>query len=137
MGNYYMKIKTTDHTACFIYKHSDVYKKTTIAAGHPDNSFNTTCSTNYATYNNYGNWFTYNGESDTLHRILTGYDPKTDHVGFLLSRLKTECDMEEYTYTWKYLKDWVKNIGPVVVGGVIVASINWVFGIGANNLLTE
>lgn len=110
-SNYsYLKIKVTDYTAGFVFEIDDEYKKIIIAAGHPDKSFNDSRNTNKNEYYNYGDWYYYDGDAEKLDEILTDFDPKKEKIDFLIARLKTECNLEEYQSTWQIIMNWADNV---------------------------
>lgn len=109
-GNYsYLKIKVTDYTAGFIFEIDEKYKKIVIAAGHPDKSFNDSKTVKEKDYNNYGDWYYYDGRAKQLNRVLGDFDPKKEKIDFLIARLKTECNLEEYRSTWSIIMTWVEK----------------------------
>ena len=73
--------------------------------------------TNKSDYDNYGNWYHYNGNSYGLHHVLTTFDPKKDKVMYLISKLETECEVEKYESTvqilWRWSQESLTFIGAI------------------------
>ncbi len=111
----YLKIKITNYTAGFIFEEvTGIYKKITIAAGHPDNSFNNQIFTTKTNYETYGDWYYYDGDYKSLRNVLNSFNPKGDNIHFLIDRLKTECNLEKYESTWNIICSWVKNVASAI-----------------------
>jgi hypothetical protein len=110
MGNSYLKLKVTEHIACFYYKHNNIYIQRTIS-GHPDNYFNSPKSKTYDEYYNYGgDYYVFDGNYNTLHEILNDFNPETNSIGYLIERLEAECDLQRYVGLWAKIKEWGNNI---------------------------
>ncbi len=115
--NSYLKLKINQFTASFIIYHHNKYIKIIIAAGHSDNSFTHQYNSSKEIYDSHGQFYTYNGDSQTLYDVLTSYDPKKDKIDFLLCRLDTECDLQKYNSTWNAIVQWavyvIKNTATI------------------------
>lgn len=137
MGNSYsyLKIDIRRFSGKFIFQDGDIYRRITIAAGHPDNAFTSSQITTYSRYNSEGEWYYYNGDSTALYRVLNEFKPKSDNLTVLLNRLETDCCIQKYRNTWEVISDWVKwvksQIPDQVISGVIIGAakeaITWLF----------
>ena len=111
----YLKIKVLDCTMGIIINNNDnTYIKILLAVGHPINSHKTISDSNYTEYNNYGDWYYYDGDINKLKNILSNFNPKNDNIKFLVSRLTTECNLDKYYRIWDKIMAWVSNIGEIL-----------------------
>ena len=89
MGNSYIKMKLNDFFGGFAYEYptgSGKYKKILLSM-HPDNKFKDILPMTEREYDNYyGDWYSYDGNSETLNSILTSFNPQTQGCQYLLER---------------------------------------------------
>ncbi len=128
-GSSYIKMKTTDHVMCLIYKYGKSYIKRCIAA-HPDKSYNKENIVDLNYYSKYtGNYYVFDGDYDNLHQILTEFQPHfikgVPNIDLLIERLECECDLRRYRNLWKKFIDWkyyvmtlCKNVSPNWLGWI-------------------
>ena len=103
----YLKLKVNGHVASFIYEfHGNEYIQRTISC-HPNDRFNLR---KYRDYNYFYNFsgvnHYYDGDRENLNKILREFDPKKTDVSFLINRLRSECDLEEYKDLWTKINEW-------------------------------
>ncbi len=111
----YVKVKVTDYTAGFVIysKKSKKYRKITIAAGHPDNTFKRIRNTTSDEYYNYGEYYSYNGNNDIFIDVFEEFNPKSCNIQILMDNLSTECDLEKYKSLWDKMQEWATYVATV------------------------
>lgn len=110
MGNNksYLKIKNNSHFLGIIFLYNNEYKKIIIVT-HPDNSFTYVNLSSEQEYNNYGNYYIYDGDMQKLNKILIEFNPYYDHKNILFSRLITECNLEKCEIFWKRMSIFMRR----------------------------
>ncbi len=126
-------MRFTKFTGGFSYEYpvgSCNHKKVIISA-HPYNKFKNDDMVSYNNYYKYGKWYYYDGKASNLNHVLTNYNPETQGVDYLINRLRTEGNLEEYETTWETLTRWAGNIidaAKKVPTVVLSTALGYVFG---------
>lgn len=130
MGNSYIKLKVTEHIACFIYPFNGTYKKCVISI-HPDNQFNNITDVTYSYYNNYhGNYYTFDGNYDAFNNILSTFNPTKNNLKLLINRLDCECDLIRYINLRQCIINWISTIGTLLTN---IPKSGWLLLTGITN----
>ena len=131
-------MRFTDFSGGFAYEYpadSGKYEKVIISV-HPDNKFIQSHLMTYDQYKSYGDWYYYDGNSDALKNIFDDFNPKSQSIDYLISRLKVESSLQKYETTWETLTNWgekvgnmikatVEKAGTVLLGWTILRQIGW------------
>ena len=111
----YVKVKVQTTVISVYYEHNKIYYLRTIN-GHPNELKNEVEHKSYNHYNNYsGGWYSYDGNSATLHRILSDFQPHYtptagSNVKSLFETLKCRCDLEKYENPFCTFCRWIVNV---------------------------
>lgn len=146
MGNNYVKMSVDDCALGVAFQHNNKYLLYTICiSGRKETTFKKKENISYQRYNNYGDWYEFNGKTDKLEEILADYDPVFESIIFLKSRFKVECEFKAYKTTWECIKEWIVNVKETVKSvvstgiGVTIGGgfLTWIFSLTAKNYLTQ
>ena len=106
----YLKLKVNEHVACFIYSYNGNYIQRTISC-HPDNRFNVPKNRDYNYYYYYsGNDYYFDGDIENLNKLLGDFDPNKTNVRYLVNRLESECDLQQYKGLWEKVTEWADYV---------------------------
>ncbi len=136
-SNSYLKIKVTENIVGIVFKYGDAsYYKQTICVGRPEKSYNQQEKVTSRQYDNYGEWYIYDGNYKKLDTILLEFKPKEEPVDQLIDKLETHCNLKKYESTWGMFKRWAYNVYKLVEKplallstlGTVLPVITWLFG---------
>lgn len=105
-----VRIKTTNYSIGFILYYDNSYKKIVITCANGENAATSISGTTIYEFNNYGEEFTYDGDTQKLYNILANFNPRIDTPQILFSRLCTECDLQKYENVCYKIYKWVCNV---------------------------
>lgn len=133
----YLKVKAQQTVISFYYEHDGKYKLRTIN-GHASSLTNDEDIKSSDHYNKYhGEWWSYDGDSENLHKILSNFKPQCtlsgiSNVGVLFEELKGKCDLEKYENIFTTVGKWVTDvldvclkIPQVIIGFVKLKALCW------------